>query len=142
MTFDSISNSKDKNGICYRNMKTVLIVDDEPSICMLVSEVLAECGVPVCVAQDGYEAVRKLKELSPEIGIAVLDYGLPGMDCETLIKEILRINEKIKLIISSGEPGLKFTDAEKQSIAAMIPKPYSMRDMSELVLALLKDSVK
>ncbi len=115
-------------------MKAMLMVDDEPSICALVSEVLSEFGVRVIIANDGVEAVRILEQEPTNIALVVLDYSMPGMDCETLVREIRRINEEIKLIISSGEPRVICDNPEDHGIVAMLPKPYSMREMAELVL--------
>ncbi len=113
----------------------MLMVDDEPSICTLVSEVLNEFGVRVIIANDGFEALRLLKQESANVELAVLDYAMPGMECETLVREMRRINENIKLIISSGEPRKLFDNPEEHGIVAMLPKPYSMREMAELVLS-------
>ena len=119
------------------DVKTVLVVDDEPSICMVVSEMLAACNVRVLTANDGYEAVRLLQQEGDRVSLAMLDYSMPGMDCEILIQKLRQMNHQLKLVISSGEPGQLFEDPQSLGITAMIPKPYGMRQLVDLVLSLM-----
>jgi CheY-like chemotaxis protein len=56
---------------------TVLIVDDEPSVRMLVSEVLAELGYTAIEAAEGSSALRVLQS-DTRIDLLVTDVGLPG----------------------------------------------------------------
>jgi two-component system cell cycle sensor histidine kinase/response regulator CckA len=116
-------------------MKAVLIADDEPSICLLVHDILEESGLTVLQASDGREVLDALLESPVAVNLAILDYAMPGMDCAALIHEIRRINRQIKIIISSGEPSDLFKDPESLGIVAFLPKPYSMREMTRLVHA-------
>ncbi len=57
--------------------ETVLVVDDEPALRMLVSEVMRDLGYAVLEAADGAEALLHLR--SPErIDLLISDVGLPG----------------------------------------------------------------
>jgi PAS domain S-box-containing protein len=57
--------------------KTVLVVDDEPTVRMLVSEVLEDLGYEVIEAEDGAAGLRALNS-SARIDLLVTDVGLPG----------------------------------------------------------------
>jgi PAS domain S-box-containing protein len=57
--------------------EVVLVVDDEPTIRMLVAEVLAESGYAVIEAQDGPGGLRVL-ESNARIDLLITDVGLPG----------------------------------------------------------------
>ena len=57
--------------------ETVLIVDDEPSVRMLVTEVLAELGYTAIEAADGASALTVLRS-DTRIDLLVTDVGLPG----------------------------------------------------------------
>ncbi|WP_458094158.1 ATP-binding protein [Roseomonas sp. WA12] len=56
---------------------TVLVVDDEPVVRMLVGEVLRELGYGVVEANDGAQALRALATM-PRVDLMVTDVGLPG----------------------------------------------------------------
>jgi signal transduction histidine kinase len=57
--------------------ETVLIVDDEPAIRMLVAEVLTENGYRVIEAEDGPSGLKVLQS-EARIDLLVTDVGLPG----------------------------------------------------------------
>jgi len=116
---------------------TVLVVDDEPSICILAQDILSAHDLHVLTAQDGFDALRVLKEVDGRVDLAVLDYSMPGMDCETLISRLREVNAQIKLVISSGASVNLNTQVEASVVDGLIPKPYSMRQLSDLVLSLV-----
>lgn len=57
--------------------ETVLVVDDEPTIRMLVSEVLHDLGYSAIEAADGQAGLKVLKS-DTRIDLLVSDVGLPG----------------------------------------------------------------
>ena len=67
-------------------VKTILVVDDEPDAIELVEFNLRAAGYGVIAAEDGEEAIRKAREVLPDL--IVLDVMLPEVDgmaaCRTL----------------------------------------------------------
>ena len=57
--------------------ETVLVVDDEPTVRLLVTEVLADLGYTAIEAEDGPSALRVL-DWKTRIDLLVTDVGLPG----------------------------------------------------------------
>ncbi|MGU3539707.1 ATP-binding protein [Methylobacterium sp. A54F] len=57
--------------------ETVLVVDDEPSVRMLVAEVLEDMGYTVVEAADGAAGLKVLRS-DARIDLLVTDVGLPG----------------------------------------------------------------
>lgn len=57
--------------------EVVLVIDDEPTIRMLIGEVLAEAGYAVIEAPDG-PAGLKVLESNARIDLLITDVGLPG----------------------------------------------------------------
>jgi len=57
--------------------KTVLVVDDEPAVRMLVAEVLEDFGCTVIEAEDGAAGLRVLRS-DARIDLLITDVGLPG----------------------------------------------------------------
>ena len=64
-------------GARERSGKTILVVDDEPSVRMLVTEVLEENGYSGIEASDGPSGLRIL-ESDAHIDLLITDVGLPG----------------------------------------------------------------
>jgi CheY-like chemotaxis protein len=74
----------------------VLVIDDEPTIRMLISEVLEEHGYAVVEASDGPSAMRILRS-DVRIDLLITDVGLPnGMN-----------GRQIADAARQGRPGLK-----------------------------------
>ena len=57
--------------------EVVLVIDDEPTIRMLIAEVLGEAGYAVIEAPDGPAGLRVL-ESNARIDLLITDVGLPG----------------------------------------------------------------
>jgi len=57
--------------------ETILIVDDEPTVRMLMADILSEAGFNILEAQDGPSGLRLL-ESNARIDLLITDVGLPG----------------------------------------------------------------
>jgi two-component system phosphate regulon response regulator PhoB len=122
-------------------MCTVLVVDDEPDVCDLVSFNLQRAGMTTIIANNGLEAVRIAKAEEPS-GI-VLDLMLPGLNGFNVFKE-LRLDSRTK-----GIPILMLTaKAQLGDIIAglehgaddYLTKPFSPKELVLRVQALLRRS--
>ena len=63
----------------------ILVVDDEPDIRELVSEILRDEGYQVCVAENGEAARSAYTREGPDL--VLLDIWMPDVDGITLLKE-------------------------------------------------------
>lgn len=59
-------------------MARILVVDDDPAIRQLLTDVLEMDGYEVSVAVDGLAAVREIEASSPDF--VILDVMMPGLD--------------------------------------------------------------
>lgn len=57
--------------------ETVLVIDDEPTVRMLVSEVLSDLGYTAIEAEDGATGLKVL-ESDARVDLLITDVGLPG----------------------------------------------------------------
>jgi CheY-like chemotaxis protein len=78
----------------------LLIVDDEPSIRISISQVLAEIGYRVRLAEDGFSALREIHRESPDIVLS--DLNMPGMSGFELLSVVRRRFPAILVIAMSG----------------------------------------
>lgn len=78
----------------------VLIVDDEPSIRISLSLVLAEIGYQVRCAEDGLSALLELRNEIPDI--LITDLNMPGMSGFELLAVVRRRFPSIHTIAMSG----------------------------------------
>ncbi len=78
----------------------LLIVDDSQSIRTSISHLLAEIGYPVRSAEDGFSALRELREEIPDILLS--DLNMPGMCGYELMRVVRRRFPFIRVIAMSG----------------------------------------
>lgn len=105
--------------------ETVLVVEDEEGLRMLLTELLQMHGYSVLSAIDGIQAVDAYSAHRATIGAVITDMGLPKLSGAELFDKIKEINPSAKVILASGflDPKMK----SKLFIAgakAFIQKPY------------------
>jgi len=107
-----------------KEMKPVLIVEDEAIVRESLRDWLREQGYEVDTAEAGEEALQKIGER--EFGVAVLDLRLPGKDGLEVLREATAQNPKLKGIIITAYPSVK-TAVEAMKIGAVdyIVKPFA-----------------
>jgi CheY-like chemotaxis protein len=119
----------------------LLLIDDEPEIAELASEMLAEEGYKVIVAKDGFEALKIFQRINRQIGLVILDYFLPVMDGDAVFEELKALNPNVNVVLSSG-----FAEQNKigamlaQGLRGFIPKPYTRAKLLEQVRSTLDAS--
>jgi len=105
--------------------KTILIVDDEESICQSLGAVLSDEGYDVLTAGRGEEALKIIKEDIPFL--VFLDIWLPGIDGIETLKIIKSENPEIRVVMISGHGTIE-TAVKATKIGAFdfIEKPLSL----------------
>jgi CheY-like chemotaxis protein len=84
----------------YRTVKTILLVDDEPSLLSMRRLVFEALGYSVLTATCGEDALAVLAAHS--VDIVVLDYLMPGMDGGETAHCIRKLRSDVPIILSSG----------------------------------------
>ncbi len=80
-------------------MKTILVVEDDKNQLLLYEQELSLEGYNIVAARDGLEAVKKVRELSPDL--IVMDINMPKMNGIESIGKILN-ERKIPIIINTA----------------------------------------
>ncbi len=82
--------------------ETILIVDDEPTVRMLVAEVLTENGYNVLEASDAASALA-VAQSQPSIALLITDVGLPGgMNGRQLADAVCMERKDLKVLFITG----------------------------------------
>lgn len=80
--------------------RTVLFVDDDPSLLEAHRLMFEFMGYSVFTAESGEEALEVLQ--STAVDAVVLDYEMPGMDGEETARQIRKMHGHLPIILSSG----------------------------------------
>jgi CheY-like chemotaxis protein len=116
----------------------LLLIEDEPDVADLASEMLAEEGYRVVIAHDGFEALKIYESMGKQIGLVILDYFLPVIDGDAVFEELRSINPKVNVVLSSGfAEQTKIASMLAQGLRGFIPKPYSREKLLEQVRSTL-----
>lgn len=132
LTDKTISLQKSGRGILmYKN--TVLVVDDQPLINVMLKEVLSNSGFNTFVASNYIEAVEIAKTEQPDV--AILDINLPDIDGIELLSKLKEINPDIKAIFISGsfDPQYAQKAADKGVLRYFI-KPFDVFELANFLV--------
>ena len=114
--------------------KSIMVVDDSPTIRKLISGKLEKSGHVVHTACDGLEAVAMLGELKPDL--VLLDITMPKMDGYQVCKAIRSndVTKEIPVVMISGNDG--FFDKVRGRMAGTtgyITKPFGPETLMKAV---------
>lgn len=107
--------------------ETVLVVDDEPTVRMLVTEVLEELGYVVIEAADSISGLKVL-ESDVRIDLLVSDVGLPGGMNGRQMADAARTSRpdlKVLFITGFAENAL-FNNGQLEPGMSVLTKPFAM----------------
>jgi len=117
---------------------TVLIVDDEKTICDLLCEVLGEQGYVCDVALSADDALAKLKERS--FDVALLDIKMPGMSGMDLLMTIGEWHRMTPIImITAVNDANTAVEALKRGASDYIVKPFTLDEIRARIAAVLRN---
>jgi two-component system chemotaxis response regulator CheY len=112
----------------------ILVADDADFMYEMLENLIDKNRFEVVgYAGDGEEAVKKFKELTPDL--VTMDILMPRMNGIKSIKEIRRLNPKARVLVISA---LSDPDLVKEAMAAgaadYITKPFSVSDLKARIL--------
>jgi PAS domain S-box-containing protein len=115
--------------------ETVLVVEDEESVCSFVNRVLKAHGYTVHVAQSGVEALALWPQIKPRPDLLLTDLVMPGgVMGRELAERLLEKDPQLKVIYSSGySPGMAGKDMKLFEGRNFLPKPYDPRRLLQVV---------
>lgn len=118
--------------------ETILLVDDETTILDIGVNILEQFGYSTLTARSGEEAVELYRTRGKEIGLVILDLGMPGMGGEQCLQEILKINPEAKVVIASGYAASQTVKYLMEAGAAgYVSKPYRLENMLKKIRELI-----
>jgi two-component system NtrC family response regulator len=112
--------------------KTVLVVDDDETICRTVEYHLGKAGYKTITAPDGGEALVKAEEERPDIMIT--DVQLPGIDGIELVSRVHSLDPRCIIIVITAHGSIETAvDAMKRGAFDFLTKPFSRDDILRVV---------
>lgn len=119
----------------------LLLVEDEPDLRLIVSEVLTDEGYEVLKASTGLEGLNIVKTEKPDIVVA--DVMMPVMDGFTMAKEIRKFNSNIPILFLTAKNSIDDIEEGFETGANdYIKKPFEFRELIVRIRALLRKYIQ
>lgn len=115
-------------------MARMLIVDDDPAMRDIISQMLERDGHQVVATSDGYGALASLGQRPADL--AVIDILMPGMDGIDTIVEIRKHHPGLKILaISGGRRGVSaefnLESATMLGADGILRKPFDWHELRQ-----------
>jgi two-component system OmpR family response regulator len=115
----------------------VLVVDDEPNICALLSATLRLTGFEVRIAQGGHEALVAAEEYQPDL--VVLDVMLPDMDGFEVTRRLRESGRQLPIVFVTARDSV---DDKIKGLTVggddYVTKPFSLEEVVARIRAVLR----
>ena len=132
-------NASQPGGILEGANATVLVVDDEPTVRMLVTDLLRELGYVIIEAADGAGGLEVLHS-DAHIDLLVTDVGLPGGLNGRQLADAARVHRpalKVLFITGFAETSL-LSDGHLEPGMAILTKPFAVEALARRVKGLVE----
>jgi CheY-like chemotaxis protein len=116
------------------NVKTILVVDDEPVLRAIVREILHEEGYAVIEAADGRVMLEIMTRERPDL--VLMDVMMPGVDGREAYQQLRSRPEHRDVPVVMMSAAIQPHGLDP-SIAGFMPKPFDLNQLVELVARLI-----
>ena len=118
--------------------ETVLVIDDEPLVRMLVTDVLRELGYAAIEAVDGSQGLKILRS-AVRIDLLITDIGLPGgMDGGQVAEAARKLRPAVKILFITGfAEKAVLSHGHIEAGMSVLTKPFAMEALASRVKGLL-----
>lgn len=116
--------------------RTILVVDDSPTVVKFVSFSLKSKGFQIITACDGMEAIEKMSKLPNKVDLIITDLNMPNLDGYGLI-DTLRQNQKYHdtpiIILTSEDDDKDMERGIEVGANSYLVKPFKSNILMEEV---------
>lgn len=119
----------------------LLILDDEPPIAKMASQILKRLGYVTTVRTSSLEALELFKRRPNDFDLVITDMTMPNMTGDKLAIELIKIRPDIPIILSTGYSSRISEDRAKElGIRAFSMKPLAKQNLAETVRKVLDEA--
>jgi nitrogen-specific signal transduction histidine kinase len=117
--------------------ETVLVVEDEPTVRMLILETLEELGYAAIEAADGPSGLRVLRS-DARVDLLVTDVGLPGLNGRQMADAAREARPGLRVLFITGYAhNAAFGNGVLEPGTEMLTKPFAMDALADKIRAMI-----
>jgi DNA-binding NtrC family response regulator len=110
----------------------ILIVDDDHTMRLALSESLESCGYDTVAAESGNEALSLFKKR--KFDLVLTDMRMPGMTGLEVLQSVKKLSPDVPVILITAYGTVSTAvEAMKEGAAEFIMKPFSLEDLEAVV---------
>jgi PAS domain S-box-containing protein len=114
--------------------ETVLLVDDEEFVRELGARILTKHGYTLLQAANGREALDLFKKERSQISLVILDLIMPEMGGTECLKELLKIDSKVRVLVASGySADASVKETIQMGAKGFVSKPFRFKELLQQV---------
>ena len=122
--------------------KYIVVIDDSPTVRTSVEFAIKELGYPIEHAENGVDALQKIKAIKgkgEDTVLLICDINMPQMDGITFIKEFRKDDKFTPIVVLTTESeDEKIKEGKEAGAAGWIVKPFQPADLVNIVQRFLK----
>jgi two-component system response regulator QseB len=117
----------------------ILLIEDDRMIATSLVAGLADDGFAVDWVEDGVAALRALQQPQPDYALALLDWGLPGLDGLTVLARLRQQGSDIPVLMMTAHDSLHDRVTGLDSGADdYLTKPFELAELKARMRSLLR----
>lgn len=121
--------------------ETILVIDDEEGVRVIMRQALEDFGYRVMEAENGADGVALYVQRREEIDLVLTDIMMPIMDGLTAIRALLNLDSNLRIIGASGlNAGVNRDDALAAGAKEFLAKPFTAEALLSTVRRVLDAS--
>jgi two-component system KDP operon response regulator KdpE len=115
--------------------RTILVVEDDPTMLDILRIFLEDSGCRVLAANSGRKAIETVRSERPDI--VILDLGLPDMDGREVLRQLQADPERPgpRVIVVTGQ---HFQSRPDDGVTAVLNKPFDAAELEQEVQVALE----
>ncbi len=118
----------------------ILVVDDEPAILKMESQMLSQLGYKVTSQGSSVEALNLFKSKPQEFDLVITDMTMPQLTGDLLAAEMIKIRPDIPVVLCTGySKHINEKSALKIGIKALVNKPVAKNHLADTLRKVLDE---
>ena len=117
---------------------TILVVDDEAGVRVMIARMLSLAGYSVVSAQSGEEALAIARDYAAPLELLLTDVRMPGMSGPELVQELVKLRPGIKVMYMSAYSRDVLPAGVSDTDIPFLTKPFTMRTLALSIVETLR----
>ena len=115
----------------WKGEGTILVVDDEQSVRLLLRSMLRSIGFRIVDAEHGAEGIEVLRTHADTVDLVLLDLTMPGLSGARVFEQMRKVHPDVPIVLMSGFDEEESMNAfPPDALAGFLRKPFEKRELA------------